>query len=360
MLVMRSTWFVGAVSIAVGTADGLLIAGIVWAAIPLALACFVHAGLVTVAIALLRRHTGIDWAQASISLLAVAVAGPVGALCAAGLLVIECGSSSSHDLLQAWYRRISCDNEPDPADLLHEAIQAGRSLRPGASANRGFPALMRHGSLAEQQALLGLIGLRYHKDFFPLLGLGLRSPQASVRAQAAAVFVNLKDRTKRRLKDNLEATDGNLLERVQEILECVESGFVDGPEARAAAGVARSLCEVVMAAQATGETLARTDLLLARALTACGDHEQLAVWLGPRGPDLSRDLKDLLGKSLIALGRYRELGELARASAFASKAMIGFDRSLNAPVLGSLGSGALGLNAHGAAAGASSAGRTSG
>lgn len=303
-----------AVMAAAGAGDGLVMFGGALGLLPLWLALLLHGGVVAAALIWLWRCKTVDWALASIGLLAAAVAGPLGAVCAVALTVFERHSALSHDVMTDWYRRMTGDSEPDAASLIFEGIRAGRSVQTGAGGHRSFYKVMDSGSLLEKQALLGLIGLRYDKVYFPILALALRSPEASVRAQAAAVFVNLKDRYKTRLRACLAASEMEGLERARSILECTGSGFIDALEARSAVVVARSLCEEAMAAGPAD----RAELLACRVLTACGDHDRIAGWLVPRKTNLTAELRTILAHSLMVLGRHRELAGLLQLDALGS------------------------------------------
>jgi hypothetical protein len=112
---------------------------------------------------------------------------------------------------------------------------------------QNFGMLAKYGSLKEKQALLGVIALKYHPDFFPCLQMALRDEEPTVRAQAAAVYARLQSRYRGLLHeitgrirqehggmsggDELPAHDEECLRILQ---ECVESGFLDSMESKQA------------------------------------------------------------------------------------------------------------------------------
>jgi hypothetical protein len=277
-----------------------------------------HCILIAVVIVWLAQRDVTNWGLWLIGLVATFVAGPLGAVGVIALAAIRQHTSPSQDLLEEWYRRMSGESVTDPAHLIHDAILTDRALRPGAGASQRFADLMKHGALSEKQALLGLIGLKYHNDYFPILAMGLRAREASVRAQAAAVFVKLKDQFKRRLKESLvaPAIEGETgataegLTRADIILTCAQTGFIDSAEAREACAVAKTLCEQALA---TGVMPDEAEALLCRVLAANSEHEELVSRLTLRTSTLAPDLKTLLAGSLIELGRHRELHALLRA-----------------------------------------------
>jgi hypothetical protein len=132
------------------------------------------------------------------------------------------------------------------------------------------------GSLVQKQALLGLIGRKYHADYYPHLKLALRSPQAVVRAQAAAVFAKLKEEQKAQLNLSLskggDAADDpeQHIIGARAIVSCAESGFIDPPEAGRARAAVKARCQEAL--RSDPHSIA-WQLLLCRVLTADGDDD---------------------------------------------------------------------------------------
>ena len=278
------------------------------------LGLLLHGFLIAAATDRLSRCDVEDKSLWTIGLMTTALVGPLGAICVTMLSIGERHARPSSDLLAAWYRRICGDLSPDHAGQIYAAISTDRAVRAGSRGFRCFVDTIQHGTMSEKQALLGLIGLKYHNDYFPLLGLALRSREACVRAQAAAVFVKLKEEFKRRLKSSVAthtAKDSeDALARVHAILSCTGSGFIEVAEARDAHAVAKSLCIWAIAA---GAATGPAEALLCRVLAANGEHLEVAQFLQSRVARLDPDARALLANSLIALGRHRELHDVLRA-----------------------------------------------
>ena len=303
--------------VALSVADGLLCALAANHGIDGWLAVAVHGALIAAGVWALRRYSGSDCASSVIGLLLILLAGPLGAIAILLLAVQERPANGSQGLLEDWYRSISGDRSLDAASLIHEAVLTGRAIRPGKGGPRRFLEVMKLGTLPEKQALLGLMGLRYHSAYHPVLMLALRADEASVRAQAATVFVKVKGQFKSQLKqvvsDISHGQDpANALERVRSILECTQSGFIDPADASEGRSLAAALCERALVVDGTNAA-ART--LLCRALAASGEHEQIVALLLARQQPLDLEPRQLLADSLIALGRHRELAKLAKTPA---------------------------------------------
>jgi hypothetical protein len=294
-------------------AELLLATAVALEAIRLATLLALHiAGVAIAAAALHRAGTG-DRTFQAIGILTVLFAGPLGAIgFLAMILAIDRVPVSSD--LNAWYQRLSGNKKADPAAELHEAIVNGRAIQVAATTIPVFTSVLVEGSLPQSQALLGLIGRKYHPDYYPVLRLALRSPEASVRAQAAAVFAKLKDQHKARLNRSLgedasaddarEDSVGCSLQRVHEIMTCIDSGFIDSPEAARARAVARALCEEALEGQTHS---IEGELLLYRLLAADGEHDAVRKRFEQRGDAAPAELRNLFVQSLIRLKRHREL-----------------------------------------------------
>jgi hypothetical protein len=275
-----------------------------------------HCVLLAAVVGWLSRRRTEDWSLWSIGILAVFLAGPMGALGVLGLAISLKFASLSRDVLNEWYKRVSGQFSADAASLIHDAILTDRAVKPRSDGFRRFREVMADGSLSEKQALLGLIGLKYHADYLSLLGMALRSSEASVRAQAAAVFVRLKEKFKERFEQACAAAERqgsanagpeNGLPIAEEIMTCVQSGFIDGLQVRDGRKAVKSLCEAALAAGVATET---AEDLLCRALALGGEHEELAGRLASRAQTLTPPLRMMLANSLMALGRYGELRSL--------------------------------------------------
>lgn len=232
-------------------------------------------------------------------------AGPLAAI--SWWVATTVAASSSAPKRAEWYDVIALDRDTDDdASQLHEAITAGRIAGAHRRGERSFPDVLAHGTLAEKQALLGLIGLRYHPRYHPLLQAALRSPEPSVRAQAAAVSVKLKDKFRERLTAALAGVDAMEADdlaqaRTSDILASSSSGFIDPPQARAALSSAVAYCELRLDGAFKEQWL----VLLIRCLAALERHQEIVARLSPLGSDVPAELRPMYDASRHALARSR-------------------------------------------------------
>jgi hypothetical protein len=270
-----------------------------------------HVVLVAAVAVVVMRAGVADWAPSLIALAAVLLAGPAAALAIVLVSAIGRHADTPSGLLDGWYARLAGEVVPDEAQRIAEAIETARAVRPGETDPRPFADILRKGTLAEKQAMLGLIGLRYQPEYLPFLRAALRSPEAVVRAQAAAVLVKLKDVFKQRLMAGLAEARTDFacpLDRAQDLIECASSGFVEPVEAHAALHAAKALCSAALHGPAT----ARAELLLCRALAAGDEHAEVVARLERCADSLPSPLRQAFATSLLALGRHRQLGALLR------------------------------------------------
>jgi len=288
-----------------------------------------HAGLIAGCAWWLRPTRAHDCTLWTFSLILVLIAGPLGG---AGIILLGLATrfgAPERDVLEAWYDWLSGEERPDPARRLYEAILTGRELKPPAQGPRRFASVLEHGTLAEKQALLGHIGLNYHHDYFPLLCAALRSAQSPVRAQAAAVFVRLKEQFRRRLHDDrhrsLEARRFGdapaMLACARSMLACAESGFLRHSEVREALAEAKALSLICASSDAAD---AEPEMILCRIIAATGEDDGLLDRLLAGAPNGGLQMRQLLARCLVATGRHADLHRLlfagedhvARAQAF--------------------------------------------
>src|SRR5262245_26412113 len=275
---------------------------------------FAHVALVSTCAALLAPGQRCDRTPWTLSVLLVLVAGPLG-----GAAILLLGLSARRgltdvDVVEAWYDWLSGDERPDPTRSLYEAILAGRAFRPASQGRRSFADIVAHGSLAEKQALLGHIGLKYHQDYSPLIAMALRSPQSPVRAQAAAVFVKLREQVRQRLHAGREGgraarNRGDVpvvLACAQSILDCAESGFLDASEVREALAEAKALATGV----ASSPTTAGEQATVLSRIVAAGVEDDGLLELLVSAPPAGAHMRRLLANCLVAKGRHMELHKL--------------------------------------------------
>lgn len=262
----------------------------------IALALAVHTGIATMAtfaivylasllalIALLRsaRRAGRDTSAATLGVIAAAVIGPPGAIGAAAVAFADRADPSGNALLDAWYERIALAIEVDRVTQLCDDVGVGRTMNLGDDAPQSFLAVMETGSLAEKQAVLGLVARRFHPDYLAVLKSALRSPEAVVRVQAAAVAAHVRPAIAARFQDCLReladatASPGTALALLRRVDQLRSSGLLDAADERRAQDIAGRLGDVALArvpgVPGAGERgLARADratvesLLLAR------------------------------------------------------------------------------------------------
>jgi len=288
-----------------------------------------HVGLIAGCGWLLRPARAQDCTLWTYSLMLVLIAGPLGGV---GIILLGLAvrfAAPERDVLEAWYDWLSGEEHPDPARRLYDAILAGRELKPSAQGPRSFASVLEYGTLAEKQALLGHIGLKYHHDYFPLLCAALRSAQSPVRAQAAAVFVRLKEQFRRRLHDDRhrgrEARKFGdapaMLACAGSMLACAESGFLGRSEVREALAEAKALSLICASSDPAD---AEPEMILCRIIAATGEDDGLLDRLLAAGPTAGLQMRQLLARCLVATGRHADLHRLlfagedrvARAQAF--------------------------------------------
>jgi hypothetical protein len=274
-----------------------------------------HSGLIAGCAWWFRPARAHDCTLWTFSLMLVLIAGPLGG---AGIILLSLAirfSAPQRDVLEAWYDWLSGEERPDPTRRLYEAILTGRELKPPAQGPRSFASVLEHGALGEEQALLGHIGLKYHHDYFPLLCSALRSTQSPVRAQAAAVFVKLKEQFRRRLHDDRHRSrearrSGDapaMLACARSMLACAESGFLDRSEVREALAEAKALSLTCASSDAAdGEP----EMILCRVIAATGEDDGLLDRLLAAAPNTSPQMRQLLARCLVATRRHADLHRL--------------------------------------------------
>ncbi len=261
-----------------------------------------------------------DRTPCAFSLMLVLIAGPLGAVGIVLLGFAESRKGPGQEVLEAWYDRLSGEGETDPALRLHEDVVTGRGFKSARLGPRSFVGVMEKGALAEKQTLLGHIGLKYHRDYFPVLSSALRSPQSAVRAQAAAVFVKLKEQFRLRLCQHHRsgrAAQNNddapaMLACARSILDCAESGVLDSSEAREALAEAKALCLNAGPRDAAGLEQA---MILYRIIAASGEDDGSLDLLLAAAPPSCSQMRQLAARCLVATGRHMELHGLLFAPA---------------------------------------------
>ncbi len=145
------------------------------------------------------RSAGEDTAVPVMVFLAVAVAGPAGAVAALAALPFEGALGRGEETLEDWYRRLSSAGSPTPSAALLDRIASGRVQRPQAPLPQNYLDVIEKGTLDERQRALGLIARQFHPDYAPVLEAALRSPEPVVRVQASAVVARVREDLKARV-----------------------------------------------------------------------------------------------------------------------------------------------------------------
>lgn len=175
----------------------------------------------------------VDTGPALVLAVATAVTGPLGALGSVLTGWLVSLGRESPDLLKAWYKRIALSTETDPMTRLSDIVAIGRSLDLSSPLPSSFDDVLKHGSIADQQQVLGLVARKFHPDYLPVLQMALVHEAPVVRVQAAAVAAHVREPVARYVADALDrvsapGVDPALgLRAVREIRYCLRSGLLD-------------------------------------------------------------------------------------------------------------------------------------
>lgn len=281
----------------------------------------IHLSLVTAIVAIAFRLWAADPAIAVIGGFAMLTTGPAGVL-AAGLAWLRLRTSAgSRDGVPAQVRRIPSRDDGDVAAQISDAISEGRAARPASRPPAAFHRVVEEGTFDEGQALLGLIGLRYHPDYFPLLQKALKSRRSGLRVQAAAVHTKLRAHYAERLRHTLAqphaaATDETGAAAVlKELGTCIASGFLDPSESKAASENARA---IALALAQRGDALpSALRRLVIETFAQLGDHQALIDLIGEDRSDACEEIRRHRACALMHLGRHREIGKLSSCASTA-------------------------------------------
>ena len=181
--------------LAIGFAE-LVAIYVVWRAIGWHLPVLLGVHLLALAaLALQLRHClrrGDDTSLPLLALLGSFAVGPAGAIGAGCVeLLVRSGARDGH-LLEDWYERISLSTTIDRVTRHCDNVSIGRTIDLRAGAPASFLARIESGTLAERQAILGLVARRFHVAYLPVLQAALRSPEPMIRVQAAAVASHVR------------------------------------------------------------------------------------------------------------------------------------------------------------------------
>jgi hypothetical protein len=136
--------------------------------------------------------SGRNIAMPLLTAIAVAAAGPIGAIAALVMIAVSGRRQDSPKLLADWYERIAMAVQTDDVTKLCEQVATGRTSDLTGASPRAFAAVMERGSLADRQTALGIIARSFHTDYLPALLLALKSSEPVIRVQAAAVATRVR------------------------------------------------------------------------------------------------------------------------------------------------------------------------
>lgn len=160
-----------------------------------------HAGAVAGVIAALvtAARGDRDLSLLSVLFAATLFTGPFGAVGCALMAFYLLSLRPSPERLNAWYDKIGGSIRRDPAGSLFEAIDSGRHSVEDLPSNRAFLDVLQNGTLRQRQIVLGLVSRNFNEDFLPVLTAALKSPDALMRVQAAAIA----NRLSRKYRDKI-------------------------------------------------------------------------------------------------------------------------------------------------------------
>ena len=293
---------VAGAALAAGLVQSAAIAGLLGAGtrslIPLAI---VHVVIVAALALWVRRvrDAGANTLWPSLVTLAVAAAGPAGALSSAAAALLMARARPDEVLLTRWYERIAAATAIDDTTRLADDVALGRTIDLESASPASFLSLVERGPVAGQQAALGIVARRFDAAYLPALAAALKSPEPIIRVQAAAVATRVAPQISAivdeavRLADDSAAPRAVLLAAVARTEACLASGLLDATKARAAR-----------------EALAT---LATRLATTADSHARgRVIELGREAIALTPSARRELERLLIAGGRYGDLRGLRR------------------------------------------------
>ncbi|GJD29622.1 hypothetical protein PMNALOAF_0857 [Methylobacterium adhaesivum] len=285
--------------------DTLVLAGFLVGDLSGAAALIGHGLNVCLFVATARPAFAADLTFLVVVALLAAGAGPFGILASVVLYALLARTNVAAADLERWYRQISGAPEPNAAAALYDRIVDGRARRPGPDAVARFHAVLE-GPLAQQQALLGLIGLSYFPEYRPLLRKALCSEEPSIRVHAAAVSVKLRTALRaefgRACGDAGHAPAADLV-RAERLALLADSGFLDPAESATAREAALTLCRPILQGRPEDRRLRRQVFELLAGLERWDELRASLDATRARSPEDAA-----LGlRCLMELGRTRDL-----------------------------------------------------
>jgi hypothetical protein len=155
--------------------------------------------VIPIGFCVMRRRDKGELTFATLLLMTTAVAGPIGALGCALVVLALWSRQPGPERLRHWYEYISGVVARGVTVRLYEELTCGRLPSDTKAAVPRFRPILRSASVEEQQRVLGVLGRRYHEEFRAVLREALRHRNGFIRAQAAAVATRLDFDEKTRL-----------------------------------------------------------------------------------------------------------------------------------------------------------------
>jgi hypothetical protein len=188
---------------------------------------------------------------------------------------------------------------------LWEEIADGRARELASATVPDFRHVMANGSIAEQQAVLGLIAKNFDPSHADVLREALRSEHAAVRVSAAAVFSKLQDSTRKTLRAaDSGAAQTQILERARALARGSMSRLLDDASSEAARGEA---IELLLSLRPTATAADDFEQLLCQLLMQDGRHAEVESRLSYLDPRELNKLQRLRAQALMRTGNHREI-----------------------------------------------------
>ncbi len=251
-----------------------------------------HLALIALAALYLARvrTAKTDLSPYGLSLVAAAIAGPVGAVMGIVAVWLHARERPNVELLAHWYERIALAGDVDPVTSLCNAVAMGRGVQTTMVPPPVFERVMADGTLEDRQTALGLIARRFAPSYAAALRLALVSPEPVIRVQAAAVAVKVRAELKTALRETLAETSVPGLTPVQ------------------AAELTSQLQAMAGAGMLEEDDQQRAEQAISSLLE--GDVPAAVSRATGASPPLSQAAQELIENALLRQGRYREFRAL--------------------------------------------------
>lgn len=242
-------------------------------ALPATVALHIAAAALAALPVLLDRSPVTDKTMPMLAAVAITAVGPLGALGAVMTALLAPARPRATPLLEAWYQRIAHSVETDPVSQLSDVVSIGRAVNLTGGPPVSFARVMTHGSLADRQALLGLVARRFDIAYLPALKIALTNPEPVIRVQAAAVATRVRHELSRviaawdrRTAEHMGGVEA--LGAMVELEACLGSGLIEAGDRTCAAAA-------LLRARATATARTKEPRFAHRLLASGADKSQL-------------------------------------------------------------------------------------